>query len=220
MNMTYRLFAWPTSYAMGVHALLADLDLEHEVRWVKILTDDLDPDFAQISPHGRVPVLETPDGPVFEAGAIAQYLGERHANGSLVIAPHDHQRGPFLQWMSYLGTTLQPDVMIQFHPELYFEDTATRARFKAASMSRLKTVLSTLEAALDPGPYFFGERRTVLDYVFALQAVWPEIYPNGIEAYPAIERQVETMLARPAVRSVYEMHMTLSQTIDRSGMRS
>lgn len=217
--MTYRLFAWPTSYAMGVHALLADLDLEHEVRWVKILTDDLDPDFSRISPHGRVPVLQTPDGPIFEAGAIALYLGECHENGSLVIPPGDSQRGPFLQWLSYLGTTLQPDVMIQFHPELYFKDTATRSEFKTASMSRLKMVLSTLNAALDPGPYFCGERRTVLDYVFALQAVWPEIYPQSIDAYPAIKRQVETMLARPAVRQVYDMHMALSETIDRSGMR-
>lgn len=218
--MTYRLFAWPTSYAMGVHALLADLDLEHEVRWVKILTDDLDPDFSRISPHGRVPVLQTPDGPVFEAGAIALYLGERHADGSLVIPPNDSQRGAFLQWMSYMGTTLQPDVMIQFHPELYFEDAETRARFKAASMSRLKKVLSIIDAALDPGPYFFGSRRTVLDYVFALQAVWPDIYPDSIDAYPAIRRQVGTILERPAVRAVYDMHMALSQTIDRSGMRS
>lgn len=217
--MPYRLFAWPTSYAMGVHALLADLDLEHEVRWVKILTDDLDPDFARISPHGRVPVLETPDGPVFEAGAIALYLGERHAGGSLVISPTDSQRGPFLQWMSYLGSTLQPDVMIQFHPELYFEDAETRARFKTASMFRLKKVLSIIDAALHPGPYFFGERRTVLDYVFALQAIWPEIYPHGIDAYPAIKRHVETMLARPAVARVYDLHMETSKTIDRSAMR-
>jgi len=218
--MTYRLFAWPTSYAMGVHALLADLDLEYEVQWVKILTDDLDADFARISPHGRVPVLETPDGAVFEAGAIAHYLGERHADGSLVIPPHDRQRGLFLQWMSYLGTTLQPDVMIQFHPELYFEDAATRARFKTASMSRLTKVLSVIDEALDPGPYFFGEQRTVVDYVFALQAVWPEIYPDNLDAYPAIKRQVRTMLERPAVHAVYDMHMALSETIDRSGMRT
>jgi len=217
--MTYRLFAWPTSYAMGVHALLADLEVEHEVRWVKILTEDLDPDFARISPHGRVPVLQTPDGPVFEAGAIAHYLGERHAGGSLVIPRQDRQRGLFLQWMSYLGTTLQPDVMIQFHPELYFEDAETRERFKTASMSRLKKVLSVIDEALGSGPYFFGERRTVVDYVFALQAVWPEIYPDSIHAYPAIRRQVDTMLARPSVREVHDMHMALSQTIDRSGMR-
>ncbi len=43
----YRLYAWPNSYAMGVHAMLEDLGVDYEVRWVKIMVSDLDPDFCR-----------------------------------------------------------------------------------------------------------------------------------------------------------------------------
>lgn len=214
----YRLYAWPNSYAMGVHAILEEIGVAYDLRWVKIMVADLDPDFARISPHGRVPALESPDGAMFETGAIALYLAERHPEAGLLVPPGDPDRPAFLQWFHYLATTLQPEVMIQFHPEFYFDEATTRDALKRASMARLTKVLATLEAALGPGPYFLGDRRTAVDYLFALQAVWPEIYPGTIDDYPAIRRQVETLRARPAVRSVHDLHLAEAATVDRSGM--
>jgi len=31
------------------------------------------PEFLKMNPIGKVPVLETPDGPIFESNAIARY---------------------------------------------------------------------------------------------------------------------------------------------------
>ena len=214
----YRLFAWPNSYAMGVHAMLEELGVDYEVRWVKIMVDDLDPDFVAASPHGRVPALVAPGGTLFETGAIALFLAETHPEAGLLVPPGDPGRARFLQWFHYFASTLQPDVMIQFHPEFYFDDAETRARFQAASMERLGTVLTTLEAALDPGPYFMGGQRSLLDYLFALQAVWPEVYPTAIEDYPRINHLVTSLLQRPAVKKVHELHMAAAKTIDRTGM--
>ncbi len=214
----YRLYAWPNSYAMGVHAILEEIGAAYDLRWVKIMVADLDPDFARISPHGRVPALESPDGALFETGAIALYLAERHPEAGLLVPAGDPDRPAFLQWFHYLATTLQPEVMIQFHPEFYFADTATQDALKLASMARLTKVLATLETALTAGPYFLGTRRTVIDYLFTLQAVWPEIYPGSIDDFPAINRQVETLCARPAVRRVHDLHLAEAATVDRSGM--
>ena len=203
---------------MGVHALLEDLGVDYEHRWVKIMVPDLDPEFRAASPHGRVPALETPGGSLFETGAIALWLAENHPQAGLHIPEDMPGRGRFLQWLHYLASTLQPEVIIQFHPEFYFRDQATAEALKAASMLRLAKVLDTLEAALDPGPYFFGTHLTVLDYLFALQATWPEIYPTSIDDYPAIRRNVGHLLARPAVKRIYDLNMEVAQTIDRSGM--
>lgn len=214
----YRLFTWPNSYGMSVHALLEDMGVPYELRWVKIMVRDLDPDFQAVSPHGRVPALETPDCALFETGAIALWLAENHPEAGLLVPEGRSQRGRFLQWLHYLASTLQPDVIIQFHPEFYFQDPKTAETLKTASMARLTKVLETLEAALDPGPFFFGEQRTILDYLFALQATWPEIYPTDIGDYPNIRRNVESLLTRPAVSRVYDLNMEVAQSIDRSGM--
>lgn len=203
----YTLYTYPNSYAMTVHCLMEELGLDYDCRWVGIFTDAPDPEFLKVSPHARVPALVTPDGPVFETGAIALYLAERHGDGLYQIPQGDPDRCRFLQWYYYLGTTLQPDVMVQFHPEVYFADDATQERYKQASKTRLAKILANLSEAIGDGPFFFGDRITILDFLLALQAVWPEIYPDTMEDYPVIKRHVETMLARPAVAKVYNLHM-------------
>lgn len=202
----YRLFAAPNSYAMVAHAVLEELGVAYELAWVEIFTDKPDPAFLAASPHARVPALVHEHGTLYEAGAIALYLAERHPEAGLTIPIGDPDRGKFLQWLSYLASTLQPDVMIQFHPEIYLADAEDQARLKQASMERLGRVLKTIDEALDPGPYFFGERLTVCDFVLALQAVWPEIYPRSIDDYPNLKRLVEAVIERPAVRRILARH--------------
>jgi len=204
----YTLFAYPNSYAMTAHAVLEEIGAPYEVRWVQIFSDQVDPDFASASPHARVPALVTPEGTIFETGAVALYLAEHHTDTGLLVPTGAPGRGAFLQWFHYLASTLQPDVMIQFHPELYFpNDEEAQNRFLHASMARLTTVLDVIETLLSDGPYFCGQKRTILDYLFVMQAVWPEIFPGQVEDYPRIHHLISTLLPRPAVARVYKIHM-------------
>ena len=159
-----------------------------------------------MSPHARVPALEHGDLRLCETGAIAFYLAETFPSVDLLIGAADPRRASFLQWWHYFASTLQPDVMVQFHPENYFADRESQQRFMSASIERLSKVLATLHSALTAGPYFFGEIRTVLDYLLAMQAVWPEIYPGSIDDYPNIRRLVDTITQRPAVQRVISLH--------------
>ncbi len=87
--MTYRLYLYPNSYALTVHAVLEELALDHELKWVGIFQDTPDPDLLKVSPHSRVPALEGDDLVLFETGAIALYLAEQHGDGALLIPPGD-----------------------------------------------------------------------------------------------------------------------------------
>lgn len=205
-NAIYRLYAAPDTYAMIPHAVLEELGVTYELVWVEIFTDRPDPDFLSASPHARVPALADETGAICEAGAIALYLAERHPDAELAIPIGDPRRGRFLQWMSYLASSLQPDVIIQFHPEFYAADEAAQARLKAASLERLGRTLLTLDQALDPGPYFFGDRLTVCDICLAMQAVWSEVYPGSIDEFANVKRLVGRITERPAVRRVLARH--------------
>ena len=202
----YTLFVAPNSYAMTVHAMLEDMGVEYDLKWVTLFTGSPDPELKAISPHCRVPALRYPGGALCETGAIAWFLAEQFPESGMLVASDDPQRGQFLQWFHYLATTLQPEVMLQFHPESYFTDSERQGDLKLASMQRLCKVLSIIENTLSKGGFFMGKKRTLLDYLFALQAVWPEIYPTSIEDYPCISGLVDEMTARSAVSDVIRLH--------------
>ncbi|MGB3315204.1 MAG: glutathione S-transferase family protein [Albidovulum sp.] len=202
----YTLFCAPDTYAMSAHAVLEEVGADYTVHWVQLFTETPDPAFLAASPHCRTPALDGPDGTLFETGAVALYIAERHPEAGLAIPPDDPRRGLFLQWFHYLASTLQPDVIIQFHPEFYHAEPDRQAALKSASMLRLRKVYATLDAALAGGPYFFGTTPTVPDYILALQAVWDVIFPEGIAAYPNLARQRAALLERPAVRRILALH--------------
>ena len=204
----YTLFAYPNSYAMTAHSVLEESGAAYEVNWVQIFTNQLDPEFKRISPHGRVPALRDKDITIFETGAIAYYIAECHPDIDLIIKEGEPERALFLQWFHYLASTLQPDVMIQFHPEIYFPNNdQLQTQFRDMSLTRLAGVLDIIENNLSRGLYFCGSRRTIIDYLFVMQAVWPEIFPHKITDYPNISDLVERLLSRPAVKRVYDLHM-------------
>lgn len=203
----YTLYCAPDTYAMGAHAVLEEVGADYVVHWIHIFTDRPDPDFLAASPHCRTPALKGPDGTVFETGAVALYIAERYPEAGLVIPQSDPRRGAFLQWFHYLATTLQPDVIIQYHPEFYHAEPDRQEALKAASMRRLEGVYETLERALSPGPFFLGGQPTVPDYILALQTVWDVIFPGGdITRWPNIARHRSAVCARPAVQRILAAH--------------
>ncbi len=202
----YTLYCAPNTYALSTHALLEEIGASYDIHWVALFSDRQDAGFLAASPHGRVPAIDGPDGTLFETGAIALYLAERHADAGLAVPPGDARRGRFLQWLHYLASTLQPEVLIQYHPEFYFADAPTQARFRQASQARLAGVLDVLDQALAPGPYFCGDRITILDYLLAMQAIWPPVFAGSIDDYPNIARMTGLITARPSVKRVMIMH--------------
>ena len=203
----YTLFCAPDTYAMSTHAVLEEVGADYAVSWIRIFDENPDPEFMAASPHCRTPALAGPDGTVFETGAVCLYVAERHQEAGLVIPPGDPRRGAFLQWFHYLATTLQPDVIIQYHPEFYHSDPERQAALKAASMERLRGVFETLDKALAAGPYFFGKQPTVPDFILGMQSLWDAIFPDGdITAYRNIVRHRETICTRLAVQRMLAQH--------------
>jgi len=212
----YTLFCSPNTYAMSAHAILEEIGVDYAVQWVELFQSQPDAAFLAASPHARVPALLTDTGTLCETGAIAFYLAERHAP-DLLIAADEPARGRFLQWFHYLASTLQPEVIMQFHPEFYAAEPRDQQRLRQASMRRLTKVLGVLDAALRPGPYFFGDRLSICDFLLCLQAVWPEIHARDIARFPGLQRLVETMRERPSVKRVLQVHAARTEPGDLSG---
>ena len=202
----YTLYCAPNTYAMGVHAILEETGADYRVEWVKLFSDTPDRAFIAASPHGRVPALAGPDGAVFESGAIALYLAEKHPQANLLIEVETAVAVTSCNGCTIWLRPCNLKSCFSFTRSSTLRTRARKAALKQASLKRLDKVLQVIDEALDPGPWFFGDRLTIVDFCFAMQAVWPQIYPGSIRDYPNIADMVDRFIDRPSARKVLIMH--------------
>jgi glutathione S-transferase len=208
MSGAYRLH-----YAPDNASLIVRLALE-EVRapYTTVLVDrraraQKSPAYLALNPAGLIPVLETPDGALFETGAILLWLADRH--GGLAPAPGDPARGALLKWLFYLSNTLHPAMRMIFYPDQYAgPDGAGQARLRAHMQAEAARHLTTLETASETRPDLFGAADpTVLGLYLGPALRWLALYPAGETAWfdlarwPRLQALAQALETRASVQA-------------------
>ena len=161
--------------------------------------------YRALNPNGLIPVLETPQGPLFETAAILLWLVDKHAQlGPAVDAP---DRGAFLKWLFFASNTLHADLRILFYAEKYIDEAQART-LRAGIRPRLRTHLGLLDAVAKDAPeWFCAETPSVLTFYVACMMRWMALYPAGsdrswynISDTPYVQRILQSLETRPAPR--------------------
>jgi glutathione S-transferase len=146
MRMTeiLRLHYAPDNASLCVRLALEEAGLDYET----VLVDrrrkaQKSQDFLAMNPNGLIPVLETPEGPMFETGAILLWLADRSAR--LMPAPADPGRAYALQWLLWLSNTLHPAARMLFYPDQYSDGDAEALR--VVTRRRIAAQLDLLDRA-------------------------------------------------------------------------
>lgn len=151
-------------------------------------------------PLGRVPVLETDDGCVFESAAICLQLADLHPDAGLIAAVGTQARALHYQWSVYAMTELESPIMDAAR-QLWASGEPNTAVVEAAR-ARFATAADAYGAALAGAPFIVGGAFSVADIIaggvlgFARRA---EIF----ELSPAIAAYVDGLEARPAFARAY-----------------
>ena len=127
--------------------------------------------FLALNPNGLIPVLETPDGPMFETAAILLWLGDRY--GQLLPAPTDPARAHGVQWMFWLSNTLHPALRMLFYPDHYVGDDTEGLR--RMTRARITTQLDLLAAA-KTAPWLDRDTPSVHACYLAPMLRWCALY--------------------------------------------
>ena len=165
-----------------------------------------DPEFRAMNPNGLIPVLETPQGPIFETAAILLWLTDTH--GQLAPAPQHPDRAAYLKWLFFASNTLHADLRILFYAEKYIEAAQTEA-LRAGIRTRLKRHLSILEKQAKDTPGWFGsDQPSALSYYIACMMRWMALYPAEADRSwfqltdtPHLRQLLLQLEARPATRA-------------------
>ncbi|MGY3603437.1 MULTISPECIES: glutathione S-transferase family protein [unclassified Bradyrhizobium] len=173
----------------GVAFERIDIDLANKPDW-----------FLKISPLGKVPVLTvaTDKGEValFESNVICEYIEETQAGAKLhpldPLARAEHRA-----WMEFGSATLS---------DLWDLEIAKDAATFEAKREAVTAKFARVEAALGAGPYFAGEKFSLVDAVFAPIFRYFDVFDEFIDLavfndMPKVRKWRAELAKRPSVKA-------------------
>lgn len=176
MEPTYRLHYAPDNASLVIRLALEELRLPYETVLVDRTRNEQDgAAYRALNPNGLIPVLETPQGPIFETAAILLWLIERH--GVLGPGPQSPDRAAFLKWLFFASNTLHADLRILFYADKYI-DAAQAETLRKGIRPRLRQHLKLLDQLAESTPQWFApEVPSALTYYVACMMRWMSLYP-------------------------------------------
>lgn len=203
MSAPCRLHYAPDNASLPVRLALEELGVAYETILVdRARARQRTPAYLRLNPAGLIPVLETPDGPVFETAAILLWLADRH--GALAPRPGDAMRGAFLKWLLFTSNTLHAGLRMRFYPDRYVGGTATA---QAALRNQMAGEHARHLALLDRNAGEWDQGLTMLHLYLGPILRWCALYPEGdtdwfrLGDHPRLARLCDTLEARASTRA-------------------
>lgn len=155
------------------------------------------PEFFKMNPIGKVPVLETPDGPIFESNAIARYVTRLKADNPLYgysLIEYAHIE----QWIDFATLEIDANILRWFIPRIGFAMYLPPA--EEAAISALKRALEALNTHLAYNTYLVGHSVTLADIVMICNLVlgFNRVMTKSFTSeFPHVERYFWTLINQP-----------------------
>jgi glutathione S-transferase len=204
----YVLHYFPDTASLALRILLAELGVPHECRMIDRASGALDsPAYRAMHPLGKIPAMETPDGPMFETAAMMLYLCDRHH--AFAPAPDAPERAAFLKWLFFTSTNIHPTLLQLFYPERTAGPACADAvaQHADALMRQLLTTFETMLATEKP-KWLAPETPSMLSIYLGMLLHWLGQIPAGspghfdAKAYPRLHAMLRALDARPHVQTI------------------
>jgi glutathione S-transferase len=205
----YQLYGINDWGSLVVHMALEEIGTDFQFVALDYDRGDLEtPQYLAMNPFGLVPVLGTPEGPIFETTAILLYLADRHQ--SLAPKVQDADRGAFLVWLAVICQQLHPAVLQLAHPERLLGDDAS-AQVSAAQAGRLRQILHHLNAEAAKGWWWLSGTRPAITSLYAAMLLrWAQCLPPyrqdtlHLPDYPALLAMTQALERRAPIQRVLQ----------------
>ena len=154
---------------------------------------------AKRHPLGRVPVLETDEGLLFESAGLCLHVADSHPDAGLIPEPGTFERAQVYQWAFFAMTELEPKLIRTYVARRGDDDSAvTKAE------RRLAKAGEAVASGLDGRDYLVGGRFTIADVVVGGvldSARSYELLPD----LPELGAYLDRLDQRPAKQRAYSL---------------
>jgi len=183
----------PMSRAVTTDWMLKELDAQHEQVIIDFTADENNlPDFRELNPMGKLPVLEDDGTVVTEVAAICAYLADKFPEKRLAPEIGSVERAAYYRYLFIAGSTIEPAFSLATsgleHPEPV-----------SAGWGDMPRVLATIEAMTPETAWALGEQFTAADVVFGGLLDFSMVF-NWLDASPKVAAYVARIRQRPCYR--------------------
>lgn len=182
--------------------MLEEVGVEYTLEFVDIMGGgQKEAPYKALNPMGKVPTIVDGDAVVTESAAIAMYLADKYAAGTLAPALDAPERGTYLRWILYAPSVIEPGCMAK----------AANWEFKpgSAGWGSYEEMLDTISAAIGEGPWLLGESFTMADVVFGGTLRWMTMF-GMMEKRPEYMAYVERLNERPAAKKAQAINAKIA----------
>ncbi|KAJ4847274.1 hypothetical protein Tsubulata_035603 [Turnera subulata] len=173
------------------------------------------PEFLKMNPIGKVPVLETPEGPIFESNTIARYVTRLKADnplyGSTLV-----EYARIEQWIDFSSFEIDGNISKWLYPRLGFAPYLPPSKksnvyvyllvkAEEAAIAALKRALGALNTHLASNTYLVGHSVTLADIILTCNLThgFAHVMTKSFTSeFPHVERYFWTLVNQPNFKKV------------------
>ena len=180
------------SRSLVVHWMLEEGGEPYDVHLIDLTAGaQTAPDYRAINPQGKVPAIRYKGVVTTEVAAICCLLADEFPKAKLSVPVGDPQRGPYLQWLFFNPSAIEPAMMDTKFPRNPAPPPT------AIGYRDLDVLLDIVEGALKDKTYLMGDQFTAADVVTGAGLRWGMLF-GMIPQRPALAAYVKRLEARPA----------------------
>lgn len=208
MKDGYRLLGCRNCGSIIVEAALVLADISYAYEEVNY--DEPGPArdrLVALNPLVQVPTLVLPDGtPMTESAAIIFMIDDVAPRAGLVPPSGAAERNRFLRWLIFLVAAVYPTFTYGDSPGKWLPKSEDADALREATDRHREQLWRQVESAVEPRPWFLGERFSALDIYMAAMTHWrprQEWFARECPNLSAIAAEVERL---PALQALFCKH--------------
>jgi len=200
--MSLKIFSYPNNPRVWKAVIAGKyVGVAIETPAFQIGVDNKTKEFAEKNPVQKVPVLETPDGTIFESNAIARYVARQ--GDSKIYGSNPFEASLIDQWIDFAANEIELPSAAWLFPILeivpFNKDATARAK------TDIRKALEILNKHLTFRTFFVGERISLADIVvsMALYRLYKMVLDAGFrKPFTNLNRWYLTVVNQPEFKSV------------------
>jgi glutathione S-transferase len=186
-----------------VRWMLEEIGVPYEIRLIDFRkAEQRQPDYLAVNPMGKVPAIDHDGIVVTEAAAICAYLAEAFPESGLGVPIGDKRRGPYLKWLFFGPSCLEPAVI----DRMLKREAKETGSLGYGDFDRTVDVVTK---AVSAGPYLLGDQFTAADVVIGSGIRWGMNMTRTIPERPELLAYVQRLEERPALKRATAKDMEL-----------
>ena len=198
------LYAFPQGFRTQKALIAAKyVGVELKMPSFELGKDNKTPEFLAKNPAGKIPVLDTPTGPLFESNAIARYVARLRPDVGLYGASF-YQQAQVDQWIDFSANELEPARGVWLYTVVGALPSNNPKPLQEAKKD-VEAALKVLDSHFLHNTYLVGQQVTLADIAIfsALLDVYAKLLsPQSQKQYPNLLRWYNTIANQPEVSSV------------------